>query len=348
MRQIRRYFMNTNLQAILIVMAILIVLNFLSVIVDQSGDIEGDYNFVQVLLYALWRIPGFIDDNIVFAALIGCLIGLGMLATSNELTVIRASGVSLKRILWLVMRPVLVVIVLGMGVGELSSYTDRIAEGSRALALQGTRQEWQVWNREENEFIRFDTVLPNGKVYGIARFAFEGRQLVSIQYAREGTYERSSWLMEGVETHYFKDDFTFVDKQQTERWQTRLTPEMLTYLSTEPENLTMPELYRYAAFLSEQEVDNRSYWLSFWKKIARPLEIFSLILIAISFVFGPLRQVTMGYRIFSGVIVGVVFQTIQDISGASSLVFGFSPLLAVLVPILACCAIGLGLLSRVR
>ena len=45
------------------------------------------------------------------AALIGCLIGLGTLASSSELTIMRAAGVSLGRIVLSVMKPMLVLLV---------------------------------------------------------------------------------------------------------------------------------------------------------------------------------------------------------------------------------------------
>ncbi len=100
--------------------------------------------------------------------------------------------------------------------------------------------------------------------------------------------------------------------------------------------------------MQEQILDGDSYRLEFWKKVLRPLEIFSLVLLGISFIFGPLRQATMGYRVFAGVLTGVVFQTLQDISGLSSLVFGFSPLMAVLCPMLVCALLGSYFLSKVR
>jgi lipopolysaccharide export system permease protein len=49
-----------------------------------------------------------------------------------------------------------------------------------------------------------------------------------------------------------------------------------------------------------------------------------------------------------GVIVGIVFRTSQDLLGPASMVFGFSPLYAALVPILICLVVGLLLLSRAR
>ena len=72
----------------------------------------------------------------------------------------------------------------------------------------------------------------------------------------------------------------------------------------------------------------------------------SLVLVGISFVFGPLRSVSMGLRIFAGVITGVVFMIVQNLMGPSSLVFGFPPVLSVLIPIAICLLIGMALLRR--
>jgi len=74
--------------------------------------------------------------------------------------------------------------------------------------------------------------------------------------------------------------------------------------------------------------------------------IVGLVLIGISFVFGPLRDSTMGFRIFIGVVIGVSFRIIQDRLGPFSIVFGFPPLLAVLLPVVFCVSLGLYLLRR--
>ncbi|WP_039792239.1 LptF/LptG family permease, partial [Pseudomonas agarici] len=81
-------------------------------------------------------------------------------------------------------------------------------------------------------------------------------------------------------------------------------------------------------------------------KILQPLVTGALVLMAISFIFGPLRSVTLGQRVFTGVLVGFTFRIAQDLLGPSSLVFGFSPLLAVLVPAGICAVAGLWLLRR--
>ncbi|KAF1061082.1 MAG: Lipopolysaccharide export system permease protein LptG [Pseudomonas citronellolis] len=55
---------------------------------------------------------------------------------------------------------------------------------------------------------------------------------------------------------------------------------------------------------------------------------------------------TLGQRVFTGVLVGFSFRMAQDLLGPSSQVFNFPPLLAVLVPASLCALLGAWLLRR--
>ena len=108
----------------------------------------------------------------------------------------------------------------------------------------------------------------------------------------------------------------------------------------------MQTLYGYINFLEQRNSDTASYELAFWEKILQPFAILGLVLVGISFVFGPLRQATVGFRIFVGVLFGISFRLVQDILGPLSIVFELSPLMAILLPIVLCYCIGLYLLRR--
>ncbi len=105
-------------------------------------------------------------------------------------------------------------------------------------------------------------------------------------------------------------------------------------------------LYNYAQYLERQGLKANEYLLAFWKKMLQPLTLGVLVLVAGSFVFGSMRSVSMGNRVFSGVVVGLVFKYTQDLLGPASLVFGFSPVWAVLAPILGCFLLGAMLIRR--
>lgn len=367
MNLLRLHVATTVALSSLLVLLVIVGLNFLAVLGDQLGDIRGQYTIWNVLQYGLWRIPGIIADATGFVAMIGCLVGLGVLSNHNELTVMRASGVSLLQIVGMVILPVLVLVLLGFAAQELAAYADRQAENARIIALSSTAsknrksllgkqktnavvfQEKAVWNRQENEFIRFDSVLPDGSVYGVTRIGFDdNKKILSIQSARAGVFENGGWRLEHVRTQYFSEDSLRNNFLQLLRWDSALTPERLLVVSQEPEKLAVSELTDYSAFLQEQGRDNRAYQLEYWKRLLQPASLLSLMLIAVSFVFGSLRQVSVAQRVFIGVIAGMSFHILQDVVGTSSLVFGFSPLSAVLLPIVACAVAGMILIYRAR
>lgn len=54
----------------------------------------------------------------------------------------------------------------------------------------------------------------------------------------------------------------------------------------------------------------------------------------------------MGFRVFTGLIVGLLFKYMQDLLGPMSLVFGFNPVLAIVLPIAINAVVGAVLMKR--
>lgn len=351
MRKLNHYIAKTVIGAVAMVLLVIVALDAIAALVDQLGELKGQYDFIEVLIYVGLTLPGRIYNNISFSSLVGCLVGLGILASSSELVVMRAAGVSVLQITWAVMKPVMLFIVLGIGLGEyVTPFTDQIADSRRAIA-QGDKKALEsrhgLWNREGNEFMHFNAVLPNGRLYGVTRYRFDAQgQLLASSFAQTAIYQGDHWLEESGKETLLSDQGTEVHEFSWRRWETELSPQLLNVLVLEPDALSIQNLYSYANYLEAQGLENKQYRLAFWKKMLQPLATAGLVLIAVSFIFGPLREVTMGYRIFSGVIVGIVFRTSQDLLGPASLVFGFSPLVAVALPVLACLLIGSYLLRK--
>src|SRR5210317_334457 len=129
MRVLSLYVAKTVFLAIAGVLCVVVSLDVMSAIIDQVGDMESDYTFTEVLKYVGTSLPGRIYGNIPFSALIGCLVGLGVLASSSELVVMRSAGVSLLQIVAYVLQPVLLFIVVALLLGEFAvPYTDQLAE----------------------------------------------------------------------------------------------------------------------------------------------------------------------------------------------------------------------------
>ncbi|ACR14504.1 LPS export ABC transporter permease LptG [Teredinibacter turnerae] len=352
MRKLQRYIAAQVWGSVMGVLLVIVSLDAIADLVDQLSQLKGDYTFLEALFYVVLYIPSSVCDYLPLAALVGCLIGLGLLANSSELVVMRAAGVSVRQLIWSVMRPVLLFIIVGALVGEyVSPYTDQYADSRRDL-LQGHERALQsergLWFREGSEYMHFNAVLPNGRLYGITRYKFaDGGRLEQASFIRSAIYQGDHWVEQGGEITQF-DAEDKVDREEfiSRNWYTEISPSLLNVLVLDPDELPMQRLYAYANYQEKQNIDSSEYRLAFWQKALQPLATLSLVMIAISFIFGPLRQTTMGFRVFIGVIVGLVFQTSQKLFGPMSIIMGFSPMFAVLIPIAFCFAFGWLLIKR--
>lgn len=350
MKKLNRYMAKQVFVATLMVLVLVLGLDFIGKIIDQLGSLRENYTFYEMLVYIAWGIPTSVYEFIPYAVLVGCLIGLGGLAGNSELVVIRAAGVSVLRISWIVLKPVMLFIALALALGEyVVPYAEQTADSRRSLALGYTSEDQArrgVWHREANEYILFSVVQPDGKVFGVTRYQFEEGDLASASFTREVEYRGDHWEESKVSVTQFSDEKITTERLDTRRWDTELTPELLNVVAMEPEVLSLSSLHSYSRYLKDQNLHAGEYALAFWQKLLQPLATVSLVLIAISFIFGPLRSVSMGQKIFTGVAFGIGFRLLQSLLGPSSIVFGFPPLLAVALPILICLAVGLILIKR--
>ncbi len=351
MRRIDGYVMRTVGGAMFLVMVVVLSLDIIFAFIAELEDTRNNYQTLQALWHVALTLPRRIYDYLPLGAFMGCLVGLGAMASSSELTVIRAAGVSLKRIVWSAMKPALVVVVLGVVIGEyVAPPAERYAQSEKAVALGAGRNVASahgVWHREGNVYMHLNAVQPNGVLHGVSLFQFDDRhQLQSASFAERAIYQRDYWLLENVRVTRLSDTGTELGEHTVLRWDTGLSPSILSVLIVKPENLSMSGLYTYARYLGEQGLNAAQYWLAFWKKALMPLGTAVMVLVAISFIFGPLRSVTMGFRVFTGLLVGLLFKYMQDLLGPMSVVYGFNPMLAVLIPIAINAVAGAVLMRR--
>ncbi|PRY63034.1 lipopolysaccharide export system permease protein [Vreelandella songnenensis] len=345
-----RYIARNVLGAIIVVQFVLLGLDITIAYIGELSHVEENYSALDVLFYLLMRTPWRFYQYAPVAVLIGALIGLGSMASSNELTVMRAAGRSLARIVWGVMKPVLVVVVAVLLVAEfVSPRTEQFAEAWRLEQRQGenaqpaSRSGWQF---EGDSVYRFGAIRADDVVLDLTRYRFDERRLVEATHASRAHWEEGAWRLENITTTRIYDDYTESDTQESAFWETHITPTQLERLLRDIESQAPSELWAYANYLQAQGLQADRPLLYFWQKMLMPLTMGSLVLIAASFVFGPLRTVAAGTRVFYGVVTGLSFKYIQDLLAPASTIFGFSPIWAVLVPTLVCAGVGIMFLRR--
>lgn len=348
---------NSVLLSMIVVASLTFSLDFIFTLTDELGRGAKDYTAMNALVYTLRIMPTGIYEMLPFTALGGALIGLGILASNNELVVIQAAGVSSWRIVWSVMKPTIGIMILSLILGEyVAPRLQQTAQSELALIRsggQGVSSFFGEWRKIGNEFIHINVILPGGtELRGITRYELdERRHLRTSSFANSAFYRENSqgqyWQLQDVRETVFGENSTVVNEYQMLDWHIDLSPELLSVLLVEPERQSISGLYRFAEYFRNEGLESDSYFLAFWKKLLQPLATASLVLVAISFVFGPLRSVTMGARVFIAIGIGLLFTIAQRILGPASLLYGFSPLIAVVIPIAVCLAAGIILLRRV-
>lgn len=338
----------------LVIFALLGIITLFSIMAEME-NMKGNYGLLDVFSYIAYTTPRRFYDLIPFCALIGCLLGLGVLSTNSELTVMRAAGVSVLRISMGAMIPAIVLTALGMAVGEyVVPDTERSAQVNRETAMMNRiTSEFGFWYREGDVYMHFTRIESDGSLVGISHYEFdENRKLKQTLFAKNATFhdppgESSWWELQEVSLTDVSDDEILADQRETVRWDTTLDPDALrTEILVQPDKMSITDLNSRIAYLEEQGLSSVSHQLAFWRKSLQPLATIGLVFVAITFIMGPLREVAMGVRIVAGMITGIVFKFLQDLLTPASMVFGFSPVLATLIPIALCFMFAVYLMRR--
>ncbi len=352
MRQLDSYVARNVLIATLVVMVVIVGLDAIFTLVDELDNLKGNYKLVDALFFSGLRLPRRIYEYMPMACLIGCLAGLGSMAANSELTVMRAAGISINRIVLAVLKPMAILMFVSLLLGEyVVPSLERIAQAHKAVA-QGASEALSnkgkgYWHREGNTYMRFNAVEPGGVLHGITRYEFsKDNALKQVVYAQRALYQRSHWQMENIVITHIEDNRVWKEQQSNGRWDTELTPEKLSVVIVSPRDMSISGLYHYANYLDAQGLNSDRYMLSFWRKVTQPLSTFALVILGISFIFGPLRSVTPGYRIFSGIIVGMIYKYAEELLSPASIVLGFEPVLASIIPILGSFILGMLLMRK--
>jgi lipopolysaccharide export system permease protein len=381
MARLDRYIGRQVLLAMVLVLLVLGGLDLLFTFIDELGETEGQYGTGAALRYVLFTFPFHLYELLPMTALIGALAGLGVLAAGNEIVAMQAAGIKRSRIVLAVMKPAVLVMLLGLLIGEviappleLRGQVDKAIASGEQVALS----RFGHWERDGSAFMHFNAIEPAGILYGVSIFVFDAqqrmvrnvraeravfvdggsagttdgavrtgvvqRELVPTDVAAPPALGEHFWVLEdGVEMVFTHREDGVDSMRRTfvsQGWDMDLTPDLLQVLIVDPDQMAISDLYRYAQRFARQGQDADAYYLSFWKKVLQPLTTAVLVLLAISFIFGPLRDATMGSRIFTAICVGLTFTILQNMLHTMSLVYQFEPLAAVLLPLVLCAALG--------
>jgi lipopolysaccharide export system permease protein len=336
------------------VMVVLLALFLFTTFVGEAGYAgRNSYNYSDIAIYCLKIMPRQTYELFPMIALLGAMLGLGALANSSELIVMRAAGISVLRISGSVLKVGAIFVVLITIVGETYAPTLEFeAKEARAKAMGKTlslSSRDGLWVKEGDLFIQVEKLLHQGDISHLTLYQLtESGEISTMTHAVKASYQENHWLLENVTITQFSDAGVAKSTLDEMSWKSELNPEVLGLVIVRPEHLSIRELFDYIGYLDANGLDAKPYALSLWSRILAPLGAAGMLLLAIPFVFGSLRSVSIGQRIMTGVLVGVGFYMFNNIFKRLGIIYDIPAFLSAAIPLVTLFVLWYLLMKRVR
>ncbi|HET7757362.1 MAG TPA: LPS export ABC transporter permease LptG, partial [Steroidobacteraceae bacterium] len=304
--------------------------------------------------YTLLNLPQQAYELLPITVLLGTLLGLGALARGSELTVVRASGVSIARIAGTTLIAALALIAGEIALGEfLGPPLQQAAREYKAFSKLhnvsfGTGSG--AWVRDGDLMLNVAGQSSERQFGSILIFELSPQhRLLAVGHARRATAGSArKWLLTDYRESRFADDTVTTEGPSERILQSNVTAGFLGLAVQDPDQLTVGALWRLIHYFRSNALDAREYLFAFWSRIARTAAIVFCALLAIPFALGSLRSAGTGTRMVIGLVLGIGFFLLQRLIETGTVVFSLNPVVLAWLPTALLAAVSLGLLARIR
>mgnify|MGYP003324161752 CR=1 FL=1 len=199
MKILDKYIAKQILLSIFSVLGVLVVVVGVLDLVDEIKKVNDSYSLTLAFLYVFLNIPQNIYEVLPIATLMGSLIGLSKLSSTNELNAAKSSGLSLSRIIKITLKAGALIVLLTFVIGEfIAPQGQQIANNIKNLS-ESTRLSMKntdgIWIKNKSSFIHIGKVYPNNIVQEISIYRFNKKQqLIESLFSEEGNYVDGKWI----------------------------------------------------------------------------------------------------------------------------------------------------------
>jgi len=281
---------------------------------DRIGTfLSSGASLWTAIRYFFYKLPLSISRVIGFVALFSTLFCLGALVRAQEITALRAGGLSIYRISLPVLLLSLVICLCTFFWNEAlvpifahkaqTIYKSEV-KSRQPQSLFGTRD---IWIRGEGSFINVDQFDTKKRTLeGISVFLlnrdFTLRGLVEIPRAR---WTGTQWEATGATEWSFLDDGRISKQQVAAPVPVSETPDDLKLLAREPEEFTFFDLQKQIVDLKNKGIDATAQEVDLQMKLALPFIAPLMVLLAIPFALK--RRIGSGLAMSFGAAMLIAF-----------------------------------------
>ena len=337
-----RYIAKTLLSYTLVVLLVwLIIYSFFDFLTEINVVGQESYTILSAIKYIILKMPEVTYSQASPVILLGCVLGMGHLATTNQLLIFRISGASILKITGTTLKNALIFVITIIAIGEaIAPKSSNFAELGRTNALGNiaipTSQEG-FWIRDGDNFINVKKNIDGKLFHGITVIEVNSsNKIEKVIKSENAVFDGNSLDMSGSKIFSIDDSSVFDKISLKERNSYNKTvsfdQDLIDSLKKEPRDLTTWTIIKQIQFLSDNKLRSEVFEVELYKRLIKPVTLVAMILLAILFIFGSTRDITLGRKIFFGVALGLSFEMLSRIASAMALSFDFNPLMSAIIP----------------
>jgi len=349
-----KYLMRTIVMGSALVLFVLLAIAGLFEFIAEIDDVRGDYQTPEAILYTLLRLPNLAFELMPVAVLIGSLLGLGGLAAHSEIIVMRASGLSIRRMAAMVGVTGLALLVFAALLGEfIGPPLDLYARDMRSSERYGQEDERlgnATWVKDGNTYLHLERVSSEFEFGSIYMYRFDNDNHIEAiaQADNSGIGDDDQWRLENFRETRFADDGVQVIESNLAVQSFEVNEELLGSALAKPLSLSLRGLLGYIDYLDRNSLDSRQYRTELWYRVSRTLSVLIMPILALAFVFGSLRTGGTGARLLIGVVIGLAYYLASEMLANSGQVFNLNPAVVAWAPTVVLFLITVVALARIR
>ena len=355
MKTARRYLAREIYRSCAVVVVALIGLFSFFTLVDRLDRVDADFRIIHLLYLEFLELPTRLYDLLPIGLLIGAILALAGLAQRHELVILRASGVSalgLLRSLWWLSLPLVAVSIL---VAEVIVPVSEVKLGQASLQFLGRAGDGRLgsgyWFKEKfpdgERIVNVGALLANGNVRDVTLYEFgPDLRLRGLLRAEQGEFGDGVLRLSQVMANRIDPDVlqsladaqptehtpVLVEQSETLEVPTSLTPELLLARVLKPERMSVLDLWQYIQYLDDNQLTSDRQVVAAWRKLVYPFTLWVMLTIAAPISLMQTRRGGVGGKVFLGILAGVAFFMLNQLTLNAGMLYGWTPWLTALGP----------------
>ena len=317
------------------------IYSFFNFLAELNIVSTESYTILAAFTYVIFQLPEVAYNQASPIILLGCILGMGHLASTEQLLIFRVSGASIFRITLLTLKNSLIFIIFFISIGEfIAPISSSFSENSKSKAMGNSSvsiNQDGFWIRDGNNFINVKQNIDGVLFSGIT--VIEVNLLNKIErviQSKNALFDGKSLDMSGseifsIDNSRFFDNIALKERNSYNKI-VSFDQDLVESLEKEPKDLSTLTLFKQIRFLSDNKLRSGIFEVELYNRLIQHVTLIAMVLLAMLFIFGSSRDVTLGRKIFFGVVLGLSFEMLSRVTSAMALSFDVSPLLSSILP----------------